>query len=276
MLPDLKGRVAIVTGGGRGLGKVMTLALAEAGADVVVAGHIPHDIDPIRMAVSGLGGGRCHAMLADVRRPEDCERIVQAALDRFGGLHILVNNAGLGMAFVSPSFTSAPPKFWTCTPDVWRAIMDTNANGPFNMARAATPHMVARKWGRIVNVTTGIETMQRAGYSPYGPSKAALEAASCAWAQDLYGTGVTVNVLMPGGATDSDLPSARKSEANRGGDERALLSPDVMRAPILWLASSESDDVTACRFTGKLWDTDVAPAEAARGAATRAGFTEWS
>jgi 3-oxoacyl-[acyl-carrier protein] reductase len=274
MLPDLKGKVAIVTGGGRGLGKAMTLALAEAGVDVVVAGHIPHDIDPIRLAVTELGRGRCHAMLADVRKPDDCERIVQAALDRFGGLHILVNNAGLGMTLVSPTFTSSRPKFWTCTPDVWRAIMDTNANGPFNMARAAAPHMVARKWGRIVNVTTGIDTMQRGGYSPYGPSKAALEAASCAWAEDLKDSGVTVNVLMPGGPTDTDILPGRKGDPNRDGTGRTLLSPDVMRAPILWLASNESDGVTARRFTGRLWDPAIEPAAAAEAAGAKAGFTD--
>ena len=204
MTIDLTGKVAIVTGGGRGLGRAMTLALTEAGADVVVAGHIPHDLDPIKFDVARQGKGRCHPVLADVRKSDNCERAVGAAIDRFGHLDILVNNAGLGMTLVSPTFTSDPPKFWTVTPDAWRSIMETNANGPFNMARAAAPHMMRRGWGRIVNVTTGIDTMQHRGYSPYGPSKAALEAASNAWAGDLEGTGVTVNVLTPGGPTDTD------------------------------------------------------------------------
>ena len=273
---DLTGKVVIVTGGGRGLGRAMTLALTAAGADVIAAGHIPHDIEPIRREVAERGKGRCHAMLADVRKPDNCERVVQAALDRFGRVDVLVNNAGLGMTLVSPTFTSNPPKFWTVTPDAWRSIMDTNANGPFNMARVAAPHMIKQKWGRIVNVTTGIPTMQFRGYSPYGPSKAALEAASAAWAADLEGTGVTVNVLMPGGPTDTDILPGRKGDPNRDGTGRSILSPDVMKAPIIWLSSNHSDGVSARRFVAKDWDPDAPPDRAWRQASRRAGFTEWA
>jgi 3-oxoacyl-[acyl-carrier protein] reductase len=274
MTIDLSGKVALVTGGGRGLGRAMTLALAEAGADVVAAGHIPHDIEPIKFDIAQLGKGRGHALLVDVRKPDNCDRAVQAALDRFGRIDILVNNAGLGMTLVSPTFTSDPPKFWTVTPDAWRSIMETNANGPFNMARAAVPHMIKQGWGRVINVTTGLETMQRRGYSPYGPSKAALEAASCAWAADLEGTGVTVNILMPGGPTDTDILPGRKGDPNRDGTGRTLLSPDVMKAPVVWLASSQSDGVTAYRFTGRDWDSSLPSLEAAQNAARPAGFTE--
>jgi len=274
MTIDLTGKVALITGGGRGLGRAMTLALAEAGADVVVAGHIPHDIEPIKHDVSQLGRGRCHALLADVRKPDNCDRAVQAAIDRFGRLDILINNAGLGMTLVSPTFTANPPKFWTVTPDAWRSIMDTNANGPFNMSRAAAPHMIKNGWGRIVNVTTEVEIMQHRGYSPYGPSKAALEAASCAWAADLEGTGVTVNILVPGGPTDTDILPGRKGDPNRDGTGREILSPDVMKAPVVWLASAQSDGVTAYCFTGRNWDVSLSPRDAAEQSARPAGFVE--
>ena len=82
-------------------------------------------------------------------------------------------------------------------------IVATNVNGPFLMARAAAPHMMRQRWGRIVNISINHETMRRAGFSPYGPSKAALESETIIWAQDLDGTGVTVNALLPGGATDT-------------------------------------------------------------------------
>ena len=134
-------------------------------------------------------------------------------------------------------------KFWESDPDVWREIIVTNVNGTFLMARAATPHMVAAGWGRIVNITTSLPTMQRRQNSPYGVSKAAIEAETLIWAKDLEGTGVTVNSLIPGGAADTDFVhmSSRKELAAVG---RTLLPPSVMVAPIVWLASPLSDGVT--------------------------------
>ena len=116
-------------------------------------------------------------VVADVTKEQDCERVIATALDRFGRIDILVNNAGRGMKYVSEQFMAEPTRFWETAPDVWRLIVDTNIIGPFLMTRAAVPAMLAAGWGRIVNISINAETMRRRGFSPYGPSKAALESA---------------------------------------------------------------------------------------------------
>jgi 3-oxoacyl-[acyl-carrier protein] reductase len=175
---------------------------------------------------------------------------------------MLVNNAGKGPALLESSPRTKSLKFWESDPDVWREIIVTNVNGTFLMARAAAPVMVEAGWGRIVNVTTSLPTMQRRHNSPYGVSKAAIEAETLIWAKDLDGTGVTVNSLIPGGAADTSFvhQSSRKELAAIG---RKLLPPAVMVAPIIWLASPHSDGISGARFVGKLWDTSLPPTDAA-------------
>src|SRR6266849_2846298 len=125
-----------------------------------------------------------------------------------------------------------------------RMIIDTNVTGPFLMSRAVAPGMIARGWGRIINISVSRETMQRRGFSPYGPSKAALESLTVIWAQDLAGTGVTVNALLPGGATDTGMVPADIAPQLR----KQLLHPDIMIPPLLWLVSEEASGVTGGRF----------------------------
>jgi NAD(P)-dependent dehydrogenase (short-subunit alcohol dehydrogenase family) len=150
---------------------------------------------------------------------------------------------------------------------VWRMIVDTNVNGPFLMARAVVPQMLKQHWGRIINVSMNYETMRRAGFSPYGPSKAALESETIIWAQDLAGTGVTVNSLLPGGATDTGMVPGDIAPRVRA----RLLNPEIMVEPLLWLASEMADDVSGARFVGNLWDSSLPPALAAEKARITAG-----
>jgi 3-oxoacyl-[acyl-carrier protein] reductase len=105
------------------------------------------------------------------------------------------------MKYVNESFLTQPTRFWETDPETWRMVIDTNVNGPFLMARATAPHMLKSGWGRIINMSMSYATMRRRGFSPYGPSKAALESETQIWAQELDGTGVTVNAVLPGGAT---------------------------------------------------------------------------
>lgn len=261
--PSLVSRSVIVTGGGRGLGKEMTLALAASGANVMATAA--NSLDELEAMQQEAGSvGRVETMLADAANYTDCERVVAATLEAFGSVHCLVNNAGRGMRLISETFTTNPCLFWETPPEHWKTIIECNVNGPFNMARAVTPHLVEQGFGKIINVSTSLQTMTRTGYSPYGPSKAALEAASQVWAADLAGTGVTVNVLLPGGATDTAL---LPDMVNKRGADGQLLHPSLMRAPVLWLCADESNDHTAERYIAKNWtlDTDsVAAANAAR------------
>jgi NAD(P)-dependent dehydrogenase (short-subunit alcohol dehydrogenase family) len=262
----LDGRVAIVTGAARGLGKAMAQGLLRAGASVLLADVDGAALaDTTRLIQAEPGGGKAHGVACDIASKADCERLVAEAIARFGALHVLVNNAGKGPVHLERSPQTKSLKFWEADPDVWRDIIVTNVNGTFLMARSAAPHMVAGRWGRIVNITTSLPTMQRRSNSPYGVSKAAIEAETLIWAKDLDGTGVTVNSLIPGGAADTDFVhmASRKELAAAG---RTLLPPNVMVAPIVWLASTLSDGVTGARFVGKLWDEHLPPSEAAANA----------
>ena len=248
----------------------MALGLARAGANVVLtAARNRGEIDEVaEEAAKNPAAGHIRPHTADVASEEDCLRVVNETVRDFGAVHILVNNAGRGMRFVSEKFFDTPTKFWETDPAVWKMIVDTNVNGPFLMSRAAVPHMLKQRWGRIVNISINHETMRRAGFSPYGPSKAALESETIIWAQDLTGTGVTVNALLPGGATDTgmvpqDIPPHLRQK---------LLHPDIMIPPLLWLVSDAASGVTGSRFAANLWDSTLAPEQAAANSRTTAGW----
>ena len=122
--------------------------------------------------------------------------------------------------------------------------------------------------GRIVNISMSRQTMRRRGFSPYGPSKAALESETIIWAQDLADTGVTVNALLPGGASLTGMIPDGVSDNLKS----KLLDPSIMVAPLLWLASSASDGVTGKRLDASRWRTDLAPSAAAQAAIDQAGW----
>lgn len=262
----LDGRVAIVTGAAAGLGGTMAKSLARAGANVVFA-----DINgPAAEAAAGeiqgvAGAGRTKGVACDITKLEDCRRIVADAVASFGALHILVNNAGKGPAHVEASARTKSLKFWEADPDIWRLVITTNVTGTYFMSHAAAPHLIAAGWGRIVNITTSLPTMQRRTNSPYGVSKVAIEAETLIFSKDIEGTGVTVNSLIPGGAVDTDFVSA-PTRADMKASGRKILQPEVMIAPILWLASTMSDGVTGRRYVGKNWDASLPLDKAAAGA----------
>ncbi len=247
--------VAIVTGAAGGLGSVMTGALVEGGARVLAADV---DQDALDALAGRLPDGRIAVHSADIRDPEACAGIVARAVSEFGAVHTLVNNAGIGQSSIRPSYYVDRVRFWEVTDERWRTIVETNAMAPFMLAKAVLPHMTEAGWGRIVNVTTSLDTMTRPGWTPYGPSKAALEASTAIWAGDLEGTGVTVNVLIPGGPANTAMVPPDSSP-----DREAMIQPSVMAAPIRWLLDPASDGVTGRRFLGVRWDPSLPPEEAA-------------
>jgi 3-oxoacyl-[acyl-carrier protein] reductase len=244
----LDGKVAIVTGAGRGIGRAIAEAYLQEGASVTItAAHGQTELDQL---AKQDWSEHVLALLADVTNQEACEQVVDQTIQRFGHVDILVNNAGRGMKYVSSSFLTEPTRFWDVAPSTWRMMMETNVNGPFYMARATVQRMLAKgSGGSIIGISVSYETMKRRGFSPYGPSKAALEAASAIWAQELIEARIRVNILLPGGATNTGMVPAETP-----ADVQArLLQPEIMKAPAVFLASDSSQELTGRRLIATEW-----------------------
>src|SRR3954449_13069360 len=227
---SLDGVRALVTGSSSGLGLAMASALASGGAAVVVTGR---SAERAAAVAAGLDGSRSFGLGMDVRDPASVASGVEAAWSRLGGIDLLVNNAGIGMRTVNPRFLEEPQPFWAVTPDGFRDVLDTKVTGCFLVARAVVPRMLSARGGRIVNISMNHETMRRAGFVPYGPAGAGVEALSRVMAADLAGSAVRVNVLLPGGATATGMVPDDVGEDMRS----RLLDPAVMGPPVVWLAS---------------------------------------
>ena len=196
------------------------------------------------------------------------DAITKATRGKFGRIDILVNNAGIGPGAIRPDSWQRPLKFWEITPDHWRRFVAVHTTAPLALTNTVVLEMMRQGWGRIVNVTTSLGTMLNAGNPTYGPSKAALEALSAIMAKDLDGTGVTVNVLVPGGVTNTPMIS---DEA--GFDRAKLIQPEVMVPPLLWLISDAAGKVTGRRFLGVHWEAKLTPEEAAEKAGAPVAWT---
>jgi NAD(P)-dependent dehydrogenase (short-subunit alcohol dehydrogenase family) len=255
------GKVALVTGGARGIGAAIAEGLLAIGARVAVA-----DCDAQALAACPLDALKIEA---DVARADDCAAAVAATRQAHGGLDIVVNNAGIGMGLIRADHFTRPIRLDEIEPGHWRRIFEVNCMGAFLVARAALPDMLAQGWGRVINVTTSFFTMLNEGFAPYGPAKAALEAASAIWAKEFRDSGVGVNVLIPGGPTDTRMVPA---SAPFGREQ--LIPPRVLAAPAQWLASPASDGVTGRRFVAALWDPALPPEQAAAQAGAPIGWPE--
>jgi NAD(P)-dependent dehydrogenase (short-subunit alcohol dehydrogenase family) len=253
--------IAIVTGGLRGLGRAMTLALLEQGHRVAAVGHISEDVDEM-LALAGANASRMLPLIADVRQPGECDRVFAETAKRFGGdPGILINNAGLTFTFIDPTRfrRETPMRFWECGDDVIQAVMDTNYVAADQMARRAVPLMLKAGWGRVVNVTTKIDTMNRAGSSPYGCSKAALEMATEIWAKELEGTGVTVNIVNPGAGANTPGMAVEMRARSAASAVPSLVEPEDMAGPLLFVVSKAADKVNGFRFDANNWHKDRDP-----------------
>jgi NAD(P)-dependent dehydrogenase (short-subunit alcohol dehydrogenase family) len=268
-------RVAIVTGGLRGLGQAMALGLAREGHCVVAVGHIGADANDMAGEIAGTAlADRLLPVVADLRQAGECDRVLALARERCGGLDILVNNAGLTFTTIDPARYRRPSiqKFWEVGDDIVANVFAVNFLAADRLARRVAPGMVAQGWGRIVNVTTKLDTMNRAGTHPYGASKAALEMATEVWAKEVAGTGLTVNIVNPGAGANTPGMAEEMRQMSRDGRAPRLVEPEEMVPPLLYVVSRAADDVNGWRFDANLWDPSLPPAEAARRAGRRAGF----
>jgi 3-oxoacyl-[acyl-carrier protein] reductase len=269
-------RVALVTGGLRGLGRAMALGLARAGHHVAAVGHIAGDIPEMEAAAGALGnsGGSLFPCIADLREASECDRVVAATRARFGRIDILVNNAGLTFTYIDPPRfrRQSLQHFWQVPDEIVENVMLTNVLAADRLSRRVAPAMVEAGWGRIVNVTTKLDTMNRAGTHPYGASKAALEMATEVWAKEVDGTGLTVNIVNPGAGANTPGMAEEMREMSRDGRAPRLVEPDEMVPPLLYIVSHAADLVNGRRFDANAWDAGLPPPEAARRAGRPAGF----
>jgi 3-oxoacyl-[acyl-carrier protein] reductase len=218
--------------------------------------------------------GHILSLAADLRRPAECDRVVAMAKECFGDPQILVNNAGLTFTTIDPARfrRPEPQKFWQVPDDIVQAVIETNYIAADQMARRVAAKMIEAGWGRIINVTTKLDTMNRPHTSPYGASKAALEMATEVWAKEVEGTGLTINIVNPGAGANTPGMAEEMRRMSREGRAPRLVEPEEMVAPLLYVVSREADTVNGWRFDANLWEASLAPAEAARRAGRLAGF----
>jgi 3-oxoacyl-[acyl-carrier protein] reductase len=253
----LHDKVALVTGAASpiGTGRAMAIALVRAGARVSLLDVRGDWLEERLREVESIGGAKsATAVVADVSDAGAAERAVAKTIDDLGGLHIVVNNAGTTPR--AGGYTAESRNFWELPVAAWNHVVSVNLNGAFFVARAATARFVAQAFGRIIGVTTSLDTMYRPRTSPYGPSKAGHEALVAMMARELEGTGVTANVLVPGGRTNTNFFAASSNV-----DRSTLLAPEIMEAPAVWLASDESRQCSGRRIVASLWDESLPVAE---------------
>ena len=246
----LTGKVAIVTGAASpiGLGKAMAIAMVKAGARISII-----DINEEWLKATGdyirkiAGTENVVTQSCDISDFESARTAVANTIDIFGGLDILINNAGIMGTNVEQKYSRT--NFWDVSIDRWNNVMAVNANGVFHMVKASVGYMLRQRWGRIIGVTTSIDSMYKQGMCPYGPSKASHEALVALMARELENTGVTANILIPGGTSDTNMiPLDIEIE------RKDLIQPDIMGPPSVWLASEESKSINGQRFIAYNWD----------------------
>ena len=267
---ELEGKVAIVTGAAGGFGRELVRGRLGAGAKVAAL-----DVDERRLEAlaavheESLGGGRLVTSRTDISRYEECEAAVAEARARLGGLHILVNNGARGMGIIRVDHMTELVGIHEIAPEMWDRFVTVNLSGAWYMTRAAIDGMLAQRWGRIVNVTTSFFTMLRGRFHPYGPAKAGLEAMSAGHAGEFDGRGVTVNVVVPGGPSDTPMVPMEA-----GFDRSTMIPPTAMVPPILWLCSEAGGAHTGDRYVAANWDVGTDPEVAAEGCRAPIGWPD--
>ena len=270
MSTELEGKVAVVTGAAGGFGRELVRGLLGAGAKVAALDVDGKRLDELAaMHGEALDAGRLATTRADISRYDECEAAVAEARAKLGGLHILVNNGALGMGIIRVDHMTELVEIHEITPEIWDRFVAVNLSGAWYMTRAAVDGMLAQGWGRIVNVTTSMFTMLRGKFHPYGPAKAGLEAMSAGHAAEFEGRGVTVNVVVPGGPSDTPMVPMEA-----GFDRATMIQPTAMVPPILWLCSEAGGAHTGHRYIAANWDAAAGPVAAAEGCRAPIGWPD--
>jgi NAD(P)-dependent dehydrogenase (short-subunit alcohol dehydrogenase family) len=227
---DLSGKVALVTGGSKGLGKAMARGFAEAGADVMISSRHENELRAALDEILQGTGRRGRYVVADMSRRAEAVRLAKAALEQMGRVDILVNNAG----------TNKPQPIDAITDEAWDEVLEINLSSVMALTRALAPQMKERRWGRIIHISSVMGFLSKEKRNVYSATKSALIGLARASALDLGPFGVTVNCLAPGPFL-TDLPGGLLSEAEkkafadhtalgRWGDPRELVGPALLLA----------------------------------------------
>ena len=249
----LEGKTVVITGGNGGLGWVMANAVASEGANVAIVATHKSDVLGVAADLESTHGRGCAlGIVADVSEDNSSEDAVSVVRACFGHVDVLINNAAIGPDVTSSDYKMSPAKFWEVGGSLWRRALLVNTYGPQRMAQLVIPGMLEHGWGRIINITTSLDTMYMINGGAYGPSKAALEAHTVVMARHLEGSGVTANVLIPGGLTDTRVVplSVRRSGV-------PIIPADIMREPTIWLVSDDSNGINGMRFIALRWDASL-------------------
>lgn len=240
----LSGRVALVTGAGRGLGREIALAYATEGADLVLVARTVTELHAVATEARELGA-RAVAVQADVSEEEEVRRFVEKALREFKRIDILVNNAG-----ITPGAASGPiASVLDVTKDFWDETFGVNCRGPFLAMREVLPGMIARGAGVILSITSKLSTLPLGGNAPYGPSKAALELLTRIVDAEFATAGIRANLLHPGGPVATTI----FNDFYQPFPGTKLGSPADIRRPAVWLASDDSADVHGALIDARQW-----------------------
>jgi len=244
----LKGFNIFITGGSSGIGYEMAKELLSHEATVVIAAH---NGDKLNKAYEKLKkeGFDVYSIVLDVRDEKSVEKAVTWYNEHFDHLDMLINNAGLGNNAPGMKF-GEKSHFYDIPTSSFKAIVETNFTGNFLVSRAFVPIMIKNGRGRIVNVTTNDGTMTLKGMIPYGPSKAAVETMSTILSEELNELNITVNLICPGGATDTGMLTDEMKEFF-DKNNLPVLKPNILNKTILFLSSPNADGLTGEKIIGK-------------------------